>query len=182
MPEEYDNNLSCAQWILFIRIQYKTYIQIPIMTAIFSSLNGQCVKIYWCLKVSDWNFPKRGIVYENPQRVRTWKSMVTVFSCLLEYQWPLECQIVFALLSNIFDKGLPSHTPPVLEIVASSLSPYQILSSGEHDSVSTKGSSTETPFSHDGHSRVRDRDPFLAWKICIKIYFFFRILGEILTF
>ena len=86
--------------------------------------------------------------------------MVIIFSRSLEGQ--LECQNVFSSLSKIFEKTKLSKCPASLEIVASSLSPYQMLSSGEHDPVSIKGSSNDAPVSQDEHSRVRDRDPFLA--------------------
>ena len=92
----------------------------------------------------------------------TLKSTVMILSRTREYQ--LECQLVAGLLSNILEKGkLASQWPAWFEIVASSLSPYQILSWGEHDSVSINGSSDNSPVWHDEHVRVRDRDPL--WKL-----------------
>ena len=51
------------------------------------------------------------------------------------------------------------HIPASFEIVASSASPYQMRSSGEHDSVSFKVSFKVPAFGMKEQVRVRDRVP-----------------------
>ena len=90
--------------------------------------------------------------------VRTRKSMVMVL--VLPTLMLAECHEVLASLSNIFESAkFPSHIPASFEIVAISVSPYQIRSSGEHDSVSSKVSVSDPSVGIKEHVRERDQIP-----------------------
>ena len=83
--------------------------------------------------------------------------MIFVLSSLIA----AECQDVVASSSKIFESSVTEfQIPASFEIVASSVSPYQMLSFGEHDSVSFIVS-FKIPgiFGIKEQVRVRDRVP-----------------------
>ena len=93
-----------------------------------------------------------------PLLVRTRKFMVILL--ILPTLMLAECHEVVASLSNIFESTkFPSHIPASFETVAISVSPYQIRSSGEHDSVSSKVSASDPSVGITEHARMRDEVP-----------------------
>ena len=85
--------------------------------------------------------------------------MVMIF--VLSSFTPAECHDVVASSSKIFESSVTEfHIPASFEIVATSDSPYQMRSSGEHDSISFKAS-FKIPgiFGIKEQVRVRDRVP-----------------------
>ena len=91
--------------------------------------------------------------------VRTIKSIVMIL--VLSSLTPAECHDVVASSSKIFESSVTEfHIPASFVIVATSVSPYQMRSSGEHDSVSFKVS-FKIPgiFGMKEQVRVRDRVP-----------------------
>ena len=71
-----------------------------------------------------------------------------------------ECQDVAASSSKLFASSVTEfHIPASFEIVATSVSPYQIRSSGKHISLSFKVSLRDPVVGTNEKVRVRDRVP-----------------------